>query len=47
MKYTTWRPATTITGPNDAIGVIWAISKFFIFFFHVLLMLTIIFRCRK
>ena len=31
------------TGPNDASGVVWAIGKF-VFFFHVLLILIIIFR---
>ena len=43
-KYTPWRPATTITGPNDASGVVWAISKLFFFFFHVVSILTTTFR---
>ena len=29
-------------GPNDARSVVWAVSKFFIIFFHVLLILTIL-----
>ena len=36
--------AATITGPNDASGVVWAISKSFSFVFRVLLILTIDFR---
>ena len=31
-------------GPNDASGIVWAISKFLFIFFHVCLILTIIFR---
>ena len=36
--------AATITGPNDASGVVWAISKSFFFGFRVLSILTIVFR---
>ena len=28
-----WRTATTITGPNDASGVVWALGMFFVIFF--------------
>ena len=36
--------AATITGPNDASGVVWAISKSFSFVFRVFSILTIVFR---
>ena len=36
--------AATITGPNDASVVVWAISKFFSFVFRVFSILTIVFR---
>ena len=32
----------TKMGPNDARIIVWAVSKFFIIFFHVLLILTIL-----
>ena len=28
-------PATTITGPNDASGIVWALDMFFFLFFFV------------
>ena len=42
-KWVSWRPATMKTGPDDAIRVIWAIGSFF-FFFHVLWLLTTVYR---
>ena len=39
-----WKAATTKTGSNDASGVVWAISKLFFFFFHVVSILTTTFR---
>ena len=33
-----------IMGPNDAKRVVWAIREFFLYLFHVLLLLTSVFR---
>ena len=30
-----WKGAVVRTGPNDVSGVVWAISKFFYFYFFV------------
>jgi hypothetical protein len=35
-----WEAVTTITGPNDVIHVVWAISESFYFIIRVLLLLN-------
>ena len=40
MKYTRWRPTTTIMGPNDASGVVWALGWCIFFFFCIFLILA-------
>ena len=44
MKYVTGKVVTTKMGPNDASGIVWAISECFLFY-HVIFILTIIFKC--
>ena len=39
-----WKATATKTGPNDARHIVWAISKLFFSFFHVVPILTTTFR---